>query len=93
MSDTYSMGNICIFGASITWGGNDRDVGGWVNRLRLWIDEKTEYERITMTIGHAHSLFSAVERGIVRYPWYIALYKGFVVAGMSLLSLFISFFL
>ena len=33
-------------------------------------DEKTEYKRIAMKIGHAHPLFSAVEKGVVSYPWH-----------------------
>lgn len=28
------MANICVFGDSITWGANDSEQGGWVNRLR-----------------------------------------------------------
>ncbi len=34
------MGSICIFGASSTWGAWDLELGGWVNRLRLWLDQK-----------------------------------------------------
>lgn len=33
------------------------------------------------------------DAGIVRYPWYIALYKGFVAAWFSLLNIFVSFYL
>ncbi|MEK7076153.1 MAG: GDSL-type esterase/lipase family protein [Patescibacteria group bacterium] len=32
--------NICIFGASTTWGAWDLEKGGWVNRLRLFIDSQ-----------------------------------------------------
>lgn len=32
--------NICIFGASTTWGAWDHEHGGWVNRLRLFIDSQ-----------------------------------------------------
>ncbi len=32
--------NICIFGASSTWGAWDKEKGGWVNRLRLFIDSQ-----------------------------------------------------
>ena len=31
---------ICVFGASSTWGAGDYDKGGWVNRLRLYIDKR-----------------------------------------------------
>lgn len=31
---------ICIFGASSTWGAWDYEKGGWVNRLRLYLDSK-----------------------------------------------------
>lgn len=34
------MSSICIFGASSTWGAWDVEKGGWVNRLRLWIDKQ-----------------------------------------------------
>ncbi len=32
------------------------------------------------------------EAGIIRYPWYIALYKGFVAAGIGLVTIFVSFY-
>lgn len=32
--------SICVFGDSIVWGGGDDEMGGWVNRLRLSIEEK-----------------------------------------------------
>lgn len=32
------------------------------------------------------------EAGIIRYPWYIALYKGFVGAGIGLITVFVSFY-
>lgn len=31
---------ICIFGASSTWGAWDSEKGGWVNRLRLFLETK-----------------------------------------------------
>lgn len=34
-----------------------------------------------------------VDAGVVRYPWYIAFYKGFVAAGISLINIFIAFYL
>ena len=30
---------ICIFGDSVTWGANDFEKGGWVNRLRIYSDK------------------------------------------------------
>lgn len=33
------------------------------------------------------------DAGVVRYPWYIAIYKGFVAAGISLVNIFIAFYL
>lgn len=39
------MSVICVFGDSITWGAWDFELGGWVNRLRLYYDnqdQKTE---------------------------------------------------
>jgi len=33
---------ICIFGASSTWGAWDSEKGGWVNRLRLYLEKRTE---------------------------------------------------
>ncbi len=32
--------NIIVFGASSTWGAWDREMGGWVNRLRLYLDNR-----------------------------------------------------
>jgi lysophospholipase L1-like esterase len=32
------MGIICAFGDSLVWGAWDQELGGWVNRLRLWFD-------------------------------------------------------
>jgi regulator of sigma E protease len=32
------------------------------------------------------------EAGIIRYPWYIAIYKGFVAAGIGLITIAISFY-
>lgn len=33
------------------------------------------------------------DAGVIRYPWYIALYKGFVAAGIGLINIFIAFYL
>ncbi len=32
------------------------------------------------------------EAGIIRYPWYIAIYKGFIGAGIGLITIFVSFY-
>lgn len=32
--------NICVFGASITWGGGDNQKGGWADRLKVELMEK-----------------------------------------------------
>lgn len=32
------------------------------------------------------------EAGIIRYPWYIAIYKGFVAAGIGLITIFVSLY-
>ena len=37
---------ICIFGTSITWGAWDPEGGGWVNRLRRYIELKMESKEI-----------------------------------------------
>lgn len=33
---------ICVFGASSTWGAWDKEKGGWVNRLRLFLESGNE---------------------------------------------------
>lgn len=33
------------------------------------------------------------DAGVIRYPWYLAAYKGFVAAGIGLINIFIAFFL
>lgn len=35
---------ISIFGDSIAWGAHDLQLGGWVNRLRLYFNNKGDYE-------------------------------------------------
>jgi lysophospholipase L1-like esterase len=32
--------NLCIWGDSITWGADDTEYGGWVNRLRLFVENQ-----------------------------------------------------
>lgn len=36
------MKDICVFGAGVVWGAWDTELGGWVNRLRLFIDASDE---------------------------------------------------
>jgi lysophospholipase L1-like esterase len=40
--------NICIFGASITWGAYDAEKGGWVDRLKLWffVQDENNYAEV-----------------------------------------------
>jgi regulator of sigma E protease len=33
------------------------------------------------------------DAGIIRYPWYISLYKGFIAAGIGLINIFIAFYI
>jgi len=33
------------------------------------------------------------DAGIIRYPWYVSLYKGFVAAGIGLVNIFIAFYI
>ena len=35
--------NICVFGASSTWGAYDLEKGGWVERLKLYFDDDFVY--------------------------------------------------
>ncbi len=46
--------------------------------------EKDGYPRIGVMLADA---------GIVRYPWYIALYRGFQAAWFGLINIFISFYI
>lgn len=34
------MASLCVFGDSIVWGTGDKELGGWVNRLRLSLESK-----------------------------------------------------
>lgn len=45
------MSVICIFGDSITWGAYDLEFGGWVNRLRLYFDNKGDFETEVYNCG------------------------------------------
>ncbi len=44
------MAVLCVWGNSIEWGAWDRQKGGWVQRLRLWIDTKN-YEVDVYNLG------------------------------------------
>ncbi|MFH1638235.1 MAG: GDSL-type esterase/lipase family protein [Candidatus Woesearchaeota archaeon] len=44
------MANLCVFGDSTVWGAWD-DVGGWVARLRRYLDIKTDGEMIVYNCG------------------------------------------
>ena len=35
--------SVCVFGDSIVWGGGDSENGGWVSRLKKYL-ENSEYE-------------------------------------------------
>ncbi|MBI2436787.1 MAG: RIP metalloprotease RseP [Candidatus Magasanikbacteria bacterium] len=48
-----------------------------------FLDEGDEYPRIGIALADA---------GLIRYPWYIAVYKGFVAAFFGLLNIFIAFY-
>ena len=42
---------ICVFGASITWGANDFKKGGWVNRLKIYLESKYNYKYQIFNLG------------------------------------------
>lgn len=42
---------ICIFGASITWGAYDLELGGWANRLRLYFDNQLDLQVRVYNLG------------------------------------------
>ncbi len=45
------MSVICVFGDSITWGAWDFELGGWVNRLRLYYDNQSGIEGEVYNLG------------------------------------------
>lgn len=45
------MVHICVFGDSITWGAFDLELGGWVNRLKLYFDNKGDFETVVYNCG------------------------------------------
>lgn len=44
-------------------------------------------------VGRAVFGVMPADAGIIRYPWYLALYKGFVAAAFGLINIFITFYL
>lgn len=43
--------HICIFGASITWGANDAEGGGWTDRLKTHVWQKRDFETDVYNCG------------------------------------------
>lgn len=43
--------HICIFGASITWGANDAECGGWADRLKTHFWQKNDFETNVCNCG------------------------------------------
>ena len=43
--------NIIIFGDSITYGACDYEMGGWVNRLRIYFDNNAESKISVFNLG------------------------------------------
>jgi lysophospholipase L1-like esterase len=42
---------ICVFGDSIAWGACDNEAGGWVERLKVYVNNKTDYEVAIINAG------------------------------------------
>lgn len=42
---------ICVFGDSLAWGAWDEELGGWVNRLKLFLPPNYGYETEVYTLG------------------------------------------
>ena len=42
---------ICVFGASITWGAFDNEKGGWVNRLKIYLESEYHREYRVFNLG------------------------------------------
>ncbi len=45
------MSTICVFGASITWGAVDPEHGGWVGRLKTFLDLERNFEIDVYNLG------------------------------------------
>ncbi len=43
--------NINVFGSSIAWGACDKKLGGWVNRLRIYLANEVEHYSETYNLG------------------------------------------
>lgn len=69
----------------------DREVTVHIVRGQEELDIK-----LTPTVTDEESVprlgISIAEAGIIRYPWYIAIYKGFAAAGIGLITIFVSFY-
>ena len=42
------MPRVCVFGDSISRGYHDKEIGGWVNRLRIYFDNSEQYKDISV---------------------------------------------
>jgi len=49
-------------------------------------------EMLKGTVGYARFGLALADAGIIRYPWYISLYKGLVAAFFGLINIFIAFY-
>lgn len=49
------MTNICVFGASVTWGAWDHEIGGWVERLKVDLGKEEEVQVFNLGISGANS--------------------------------------
>ncbi len=69
----------------------DREVTVHIVRGQEELDIK-----LTPTVTDEESVprlgIAIAEAGIIRYPWYIAVYKGFAAAGIGLITIFVSFY-
>jgi len=67
--------------------------------LSVTIQRGTEDLTLTITpeyseeVGRAVLGVTPVDAGMIRYPWYRALYKGFVAAAFGIINIFIAFYL
>lgn len=50
------MSVICVFGDSITWGAFDMELGGWVNRLKIFYDQKRETDVYNLGVDGDYTL-------------------------------------
>lgn len=69
-------------------------------KLSILLERKGEQKTLLMKPellkseeGYARLGLMLADAGVIRYPWYIAFYKGFVSAAFGLVNVFIAFFL